>query len=159
MRNVSLKMLIQTAYDLRGADAGQRTSGGPDERQSHLAVSASGVMAPLRRKRPHSNTRPVTTLHWPIQVGCDWIVDGGKGGYLLRTLGSDSTQGDAAWRRQAPVVRQLAEIFVEGVRPVDTAARVRPPAMAASPADSPPLLGIIAAMGNRGIRRVRGHRR
>jgi uncharacterized protein (TIGR03435 family) len=29
MRNVSLKMLIQTAYDLRGLDAGQRISGGP----------------------------------------------------------------------------------------------------------------------------------
>jgi uncharacterized protein (TIGR03435 family) len=29
MRNVSLKMLIQAAYDLRGLDAGQRISGGP----------------------------------------------------------------------------------------------------------------------------------
>jgi hypothetical protein len=29
MRNVLLKMLIQTAYDLRGPDAGQRISGGP----------------------------------------------------------------------------------------------------------------------------------
>jgi uncharacterized protein (TIGR03435 family) len=29
MRNVSLKMLIQTAYDLGGPDAGWRISGGP----------------------------------------------------------------------------------------------------------------------------------
>jgi hypothetical protein len=78
-----------------------------------LVVSTSGVMPPLRRKRTHSNARPRdhAELACPSRLRLDCRQ--GKRGYLFRTLGCDSKQDDAAFRRQAPVVRQLAKIFVE----------------------------------------------
>jgi uncharacterized protein (TIGR03435 family) len=54
MRNVSLKMLIQTAYDLYGPDAGQRISGGPgwlDSTKYDVEAKAADPVSEAELKR------------------------------------------------------------------------------------------------------------
>jgi uncharacterized protein (TIGR03435 family) len=54
MRNVSLKMLIQTAYDLRGPEAGQRISGGPvwlDSNKYDIEAKAAEPVSEAELKR------------------------------------------------------------------------------------------------------------
>jgi uncharacterized protein (TIGR03435 family) len=123
MRNVSLKMLIQTAYDLRGLDAGQRISGGPgwlDSNKYDVEAKAADPVSEAELKRMLQSLlaeRFQLALHRETREMPGYALVVSKGGPRLKEAKAEEErkelwqQGGGPLTGQAASMQQLAQVL------------------------------------------------
>src|SRR5215472_4787626 len=121
MRNVSLKILIQTAYDLRGPDAGQRISGGPgwlDSNKYDVDAKAAEPVSEAELKRMLQSLlaeRFQLALHRETREMAGYTLTIAKGGPKLKEAKADEErkglwkQGGGPLTGQAASMQTLAQ--------------------------------------------------
>jgi uncharacterized protein (TIGR03435 family) len=116
MRNVSLKMLIQTAYDLRGPDAGQRISGGPgwlDSTRYDVEAKAADSVSETDLKRMLQSLlaeRFQLALHRETREMPGYTLVVAKGGPKLKEAEGDEEQKGLWQRGGGPLTGQAASM-------------------------------------------------
>jgi uncharacterized protein (TIGR03435 family) len=116
MRNVSLKMLIQTAYDLRGPEAGQRISGGPvwlDSNKYDIEAKAAEPVSEAELKRMLQSLlaeRFQLALHRETREMPGYTLGVAKGGPKLKEAKPDEVRKGLWQQGGGPLTGQAASM-------------------------------------------------